>query len=115
MLAELLDNERAADNCQTLREVLLARGFVQTNLTNFEQGRYRHRPERYQYEECSFRPDEYEMIGFGPSALSYSVAAILASVAIRANWETGLAVIGRDAPSELLHDIRENANAFLNM
>lgn len=72
MLAELPDNERAVENWQALRELLLARGYTQTSLTNFEQGRYRHRAERYQYEECSFKPDEFEVIGFGPSAISYS-------------------------------------------
>jgi coproporphyrinogen III oxidase-like Fe-S oxidoreductase len=72
MLSELPDNDRAAENWQALRELLLARGFTQTSLTNFEQGRYRHRAERYQYEECSFKPDEFEVIGFGPSAISYA-------------------------------------------
>lgn len=72
MLSELPDNDRAADNWQALRELLLARGFTQTSLTNFEQGRYRNRAERYQYEECSFKPDGFEAIGFGPSAISYA-------------------------------------------
>ncbi|MCI0703559.1 MAG: radical SAM protein [Planctomycetia bacterium] len=220
MLAELPNNEQAADNWQALRELLLARGFVQTSLTNFEQGRYQNRPERYQYEECSFQASEYEVIGFGPSALSYvstkdfafgiktmnpasaeeyseavkagkrvwnkafvyrtldqkvlwltrrlaaldidcakyrmlfdtdvladfgdeitaaceaglmtvtrdairptprgmffadSIAAILASPAIRATRELGHATIGQDAPKELLRDLRENANIFLHM
>ena len=72
MLAELPGNEQACDHWQALRELLVARGFTQTSLTNFEQGRYRNRAERYQYEECSFKPDEYEAIGFGPSAISYA-------------------------------------------
>jgi oxygen-independent coproporphyrinogen-3 oxidase len=72
LLNELPDNERAAENWQALRELLLARGFTQTSLTNFEQGRYRNRSERYQYEECGFKPDEFEAIGFGPSAISYA-------------------------------------------
>ena len=72
MLADLPDNDRACYNWLALRELLLARGFTQTSLTNFEQGRYRHRAERYQYEECGFKPDEFEAVGFGPSAISYS-------------------------------------------
>jgi oxygen-independent coproporphyrinogen-3 oxidase len=72
MLSALPENEAAADHWQALRELLLARGFTQTSLTNFEQGRYRNRSERYQYEECSFKPDEFEAIGFGPSAISYA-------------------------------------------
>jgi oxygen-independent coproporphyrinogen-3 oxidase len=220
MLTELPGNERAVEHWLALRELLLARGFTQTSLTNFEQGRYRHRGERYQYEECGFKPDEFEVIGFGPSAISYaatkdfgfglktmnpagadeyrdavtaggrvwnkafvyrtldqkvlwltrrlagleidrahyralfgtdvladfgepidaaraaglldvmghvirptprgmfyadSVAAALASPAIRAHRALGPAVIGRDAPKELLHDVAENANAFMHM
>jgi oxygen-independent coproporphyrinogen-3 oxidase len=220
MLTELPGNEQAAENWLALREVLLARGFTQTSLTNFEQGRYRNQAERFQYEECIFKPDEFEVIGFGPSAISYaatrdfayglkamnptdaneyqtavlsntrvwnkafvyrtldqkvfwltrrlaaleidrdryrplfgvdvlqdfgeqinaardagllevtantirptplgmfyadSIAAILASPAIRANRELGVAVIGRDAPKELLHDVAENANQFAHM
>jgi coproporphyrinogen III oxidase-like Fe-S oxidoreductase len=72
MLDALPENERAAENWQVLRELLLARGFTQTSLTNFEQGRYRNRAERYQYEECGFKPDEFEAIGFGPGAISYA-------------------------------------------
>jgi oxygen-independent coproporphyrinogen-3 oxidase len=72
MLSELPDNERAVTHWLALRDLLLARGFTQTSLTNFEQGRYRNRPERYQYEECGFKPDEFEAIGFGPSAISYA-------------------------------------------
>ena len=220
MLTELPGNEQAAENWLALREALLARGFTQTSLTNFEQGRYRNRAERYQYEECSFKPDEFEVIGFGPSAISYSatkdfayglkvmnptdastysdavlantrvwnkafvygtldqkvfwltrrlaaleidrdryralfgsdvlddfgeqitaardagllevtaqiirpmsrgmfyadsIAAILASPAIRAHREHGHALIGQDAPKELLHDVAENANSFAHM
>ena len=44
-----------------------------------------------------------------------SIAAILASPAIRAQRELGAAVIGRDAPRELLHDVTENANSFAHM
>lgn len=72
VLGELPENDRAAENWQALRELLLARGFTQTSLTNFEQGRYRNRAERYQYEECGFRADEFEVIGFGPAAISYA-------------------------------------------
>ena len=220
MLADLPGNERAAEHWLALREMLLARGWTQTSLTNFEQGRYKHRPERYQYEECGFKPDEFEVIGFGPSAISYTatkdfahglkvmnpagadeyresvatntrvwnkafvyrtldqkvlwltrrlaalsidrdrylslfgtdvladfggaidaardagllqvtdrvieptprgmfysdaIAAVLASPAIRVRRDLGPAVVGRDAPNELLCDATENANAFMHM
>jgi len=71
-LAELPDNEQASANWLALRELLLELGFDQTSLTNFERARFRGRPERYQYEECSFQPDKYEAIGFGPSGTSYA-------------------------------------------
>lgn len=44
-----------------------------------------------------------------------SIAAILASRAIRETRERGAATIGREAPKELLHDARENANTFAHM
>jgi oxygen-independent coproporphyrinogen-3 oxidase len=71
LLAELPDNERACDHWLALRELLLELGFYQTSLTNFERVRFRDKPDRYRYEECSFRPHEYEAIGFGPSGTSY--------------------------------------------
>jgi coproporphyrinogen III oxidase-like Fe-S oxidoreductase len=71
LLAELPDNERACENWLALREELLGLGFTQTTLTNFERKEYLNQQSRYQYEECSFLPDEYEMLGFGPSAVSY--------------------------------------------
>jgi hypothetical protein len=44
-----------------------------------------------------------------------SIAAILASSAIRSTRELGHASIGQDAPKELLRDLRENANIFMHM
>ncbi|HVL15340.1 MAG TPA: radical SAM protein [Gemmata sp.] len=72
MLAELPDNERACENWLALREMLFGLGFYQTSLTNFERVKFRDTPERYRYEEDSFRPNRYEAIGFGPSAISYA-------------------------------------------
>jgi oxygen-independent coproporphyrinogen-3 oxidase len=52
-----------------------------------------------------------------PKGMFYadSIAAVLASRAIRANRELGPATTGRDAPKELLCDTRENANKFAHM
>jgi coproporphyrinogen III oxidase-like Fe-S oxidoreductase len=72
MLAELPDNDRACENWLALREMLLGLGFYQTSLTNFERLKFRDTPERYRYEENSFRPSRCEAIGFGPSAISYA-------------------------------------------
>jgi oxygen-independent coproporphyrinogen-3 oxidase len=219
-LAELPDNGRAAEHWLALREMLVGLGFVQTTLTNFERAHFRGKPGRFQYEESVFRCDEFEMVGFGPSATSYaatadyshgiktmnptaageyqsavatgkrvwnkvfvyrtldqkvhwltrrlaglsidrgryrrlfgtdperdfqgefdacreaglvevtpdairptprgmfyadSVAAILASRAIRENRDLGPAVAGKYAPKQLLHDVRENRNSFAHM
>lgn len=75
LLAELPDNARAVEHWLALRETLLGAGFVQTSLTNFERVKFRGRPERFQYEESVFRGDEFEMLGFGPSATSYASTA----------------------------------------
>lgn len=70
LLAGLPSNEEACERWLALREVLLANGFYQTSLTNFERQEFRGSDSRFQYEENSFRPDRYEMLGFGPSAIS---------------------------------------------
>src|SRR5262249_16567996 len=72
LLAELPDNDRACENWLALREELLRLGFVQTTLTNFERAHFIDRKDRYRYEEYSFRADDFEMLGFGPSAASYA-------------------------------------------
>ncbi len=70
MLASLPSNEQAADHWLALRSDLLARGFRQTTLTNFERAAFTGDARRFLYEECSFQADRYDMIGFGPSAIS---------------------------------------------
>jgi len=70
MLAGLPSNEEAANNWLQLRDLLLDGGFVQTTLTNFERSHFQGNPRRFVYEEHSFQPDRYDMLGFGPSAIS---------------------------------------------
>ena len=65
-LRALPDLARAEANWARVREFLLGQGYVQTSLTNFE----RPGPRPYVYEDCSFHPETYDAIGFGPSALS---------------------------------------------
>jgi oxygen-independent coproporphyrinogen-3 oxidase len=72
MLAALPSNEQAADNWLALRNDLLSRNFVQTSLTNFERAELSGHERRYVYEECSFQPDRFDMLGFGPSAISFA-------------------------------------------
>lgn len=72
LLAGLPPNEVAAENWQSLRELLRASGFRQTTLTNFERAQFQDDPRRFIYEESSCRPDRFEMLGFGPAAISFA-------------------------------------------
>jgi coproporphyrinogen III oxidase-like Fe-S oxidoreductase len=72
LLAGLPSNEQACDNWRALRSDLLDRGFYQTTLTNFERTEFRAQARRFLYEECSFQPDKFEMLGFGPSGISFT-------------------------------------------
>jgi coproporphyrinogen III oxidase-like Fe-S oxidoreductase len=74
MLAGLPTNTRAARHWVALRQLLLERGFVQTTLTNFEKACYQGDSRRFVYEEMSFRVDRYDMVGFGPGAISFAAA-----------------------------------------
>src|SRR5262249_3325305 len=67
------------------REMLLANGFYQTTLTNFERLEFRSHERRFRYEEDSFRPDRHEMLGFGPSAISWAASAALDTAFKRLN------------------------------
>lgn len=72
LLASLPDNETAAGNWDALREHLLAQGYRQTTLTNFERCDLQNDPRRYLYELLSFQPDRFDVLGFGPSGISCS-------------------------------------------
>ncbi|MDX1930296.1 MAG: hypothetical protein SFV81_27470 [Pirellulaceae bacterium] len=74
LLASLPDNDRAADNWFALHEMLLASGFRQTSLTNFERVELTDDPRRYQYEPISYESDHCQVLGFGPSGISFSSA-----------------------------------------
>jgi oxygen-independent coproporphyrinogen-3 oxidase len=75
MLAGLPSNKEACDRWLVLREKLLTIGFYQTTLTNFEREEFRSSKCRFQYEESSFLPDRFEMLGFGPSGISCVASA----------------------------------------
>ena len=53
-----------------MREALLAAGFVQTTLTNFERAELIATDRRFQYEELSFSPAHTNALGLGPLAIS---------------------------------------------
>jgi coproporphyrinogen III oxidase-like Fe-S oxidoreductase len=70
LLAARPDNGAAFAAWSAVRELLLARGFVQTTLTNFERADVHGSERRFRYEDCSFRPERYDGLGFGPSAIT---------------------------------------------
>lgn len=70
MLAARPDNETAFASWSRVREHLLSNGFVQTTLTNFERAEVNASERRFRYEDCSFRPERYDGLGFGPSGIT---------------------------------------------
>ena len=72
LLASLPQNETASRNWEALREHLMAQGYRQTTLTNFERCDLQNDSRRYLYELMSFQPDCFDMLGFGPSGISYT-------------------------------------------
>ncbi len=104
LLQELPDNPRACDNWLSLREHLLANGWEQTSLTNFEPSRRYRTPERFVYEEFSFSPDRYEAIGFGPSASSYAATGDFQGAVKTLNPTTADAYVKRVAAEQRVWD-----------
>ncbi len=70
LLASLPQNETASRNWEALREHVMAHGYRQTTLTNFERSDLQNDSRRYSYELMSFQPDRFDMLGFGPSGIS---------------------------------------------
>ncbi|HWU85654.1 MAG TPA: radical SAM protein [Kofleriaceae bacterium] len=62
--------EEALATWLAVRERLLASGYVQTTLTNFERADIVGTSRRFVYEAASFDPARYDGIGFGPGAIS---------------------------------------------
>lgn len=70
LLAETPDNRRACDRWNALRDRLLAAGFVQTSLTNFERADVHASDRAFRYEPSAYAPERHDLLGFGPSAIS---------------------------------------------
>lgn len=68
--ASLPSVESACENWLAVREALLARGHVQSTLTNFERADVHATDRRFVYEEKSYTPDLFDALGFGPHAIS---------------------------------------------
>ncbi len=72
LLDALPSNQQACEHWIALREELLAAGYVQTTLTNFERRSVHETARRFSYELYSFQPNRYDMMGFGPSGISFA-------------------------------------------
>jgi len=64
LLKALPDHNQALNNWLEMRDFLLALGYQQRSLTNFERAGH------YRYEGCSYTPERFDGAGFGPEALS---------------------------------------------
>jgi oxygen-independent coproporphyrinogen-3 oxidase len=74
LIAALPGNERAATNWEAIRTTAIDNGYHQATLTNFEKSSFQGDSRGYIYEVRSFEADRYNMIGFGPSGISYSTS-----------------------------------------
>jgi coproporphyrinogen III oxidase-like Fe-S oxidoreductase len=100
LLASLPRNEEAANNWLELRTLLYELGFHQTTLTNFERRELQGHDRRFVYEELSFRPDRYDMLGFGPSGISFANSGQTAVKVINPEGATDyVAAVGRGRPA----------------
>lgn len=70
LLAALPKLDEALANWLALREALLAAGYVQTTLTNFERRDVNADDRRFVYEELSFSPAQVDGLGIGPLSIS---------------------------------------------
>lgn len=100
LVASLPSNEDAAENWLQLRGQLLGLGFDQTSLTNFERREFRGRDRRFVYEEFGFRPSHFDMLGFGPSGISYAGHGSTAVKAINPDGADAFVnAVGRGGPA----------------
>ncbi len=72
LIAQLPNNELAATNWEAIRAAIIQHGYHQTTLTNFERSSFQGDLRSYIYELRSFDSNHYDMIGFGPSGISFS-------------------------------------------
>lgn len=103
LLSALPGNDEAADNWLALREYLIANGFRQTTLTNFERNELANDARRYRYELMSFEPDSYQMLGYGPAGISYASAP---------DGSYALKTMNPESSAEYLQAIRGTGSAW---
>ena len=73
LVAEMQAPDVIVEHWLNLRDRLLAHGFVQTTLTNFERADVHQTDRRFIYEAASFNPDVYDALGFGPLSVSTQI------------------------------------------
>jgi oxygen-independent coproporphyrinogen-3 oxidase len=100
LIASLPDNPKAAEHWLELRGLLQRNGFYQTTLTNFERTAFRGNADRFQYEEHSFQPHRYEMLGFGPSAITFTADR---------SFQSGLKTLNPDRAEDYIQRVQGNA------
>jgi len=96
LLAQLPSNEQASEHWRALRKVLLKAGYVQTTLTNFERAELNDTPRRFKYENMSFQPDQFDMLGFGPSGISFFAEK---------DFSNGLKTVNPESASDYVHRV----------
>ena len=70
LVAQMRHNDDACAQWLRLRDRLIAAGYVQTTLTNFEREDVHRGPHRFRYEEASFSAERTDGVGFGPMSLT---------------------------------------------
>ncbi len=73
LLAELPTNSQSLSHWLEFAGILKSQGYEQKTLTNFEHVSAQRTQSQFDYEPCSFRPQEFDMLGFGPSGISTSI------------------------------------------
>ena len=100
LVSSLPDNDAAVVNWQSLRNAMFQQSFYQSTLTNFERSALENDSRRYIYETGSFEPGSHDMLGFGPSAISYS---------LRADGQTALKTMNPESSSEYMQALKTMA------
>jgi oxygen-independent coproporphyrinogen-3 oxidase len=70
LINSLPSNEVACENWLVLRDLLLANGYVQNTVTNFEKKSFVEANNGFKYETDVMNPERFDWVGFGPSAIS---------------------------------------------
>ncbi len=100
LIAALPSNEKAAANWEAIRTTAIEMGYHQTTLTNFEKSYFQGDSRGYIYEMRSFDADRYNMIGFGPSGISYSSSD---------PSRTGLKTMNPESSLEYIQSVRKQS------